>query len=414
MADLKTRDLKGVELLAVGTWDGHGCPEGGCVFTSKDIDGMVEAHKKSTQDAPVKLGHGDKQRLLEGTDMPAVGWIENLRRVGQKLIGDLVNVPQVVAELIDSGAYRKRSLEFHQNEEIEGKTYRYVVTALALLGATQPAVEGLKDIRKLYAALELELDDDTHAVLLEQEDEPPDVDTLVAELDEWLRRAGPRFRGKPGSPTIQQLQRALKEGLKRTAKASKPEQKGDINVDEEAIRKLLSIDEDADIVEAITGLQTQLRERDEADPARADLAKTQRDLSETQARILTMENNHERALLEARQEKDDAEAKQRVDLAIAEGRIAPRNRELALSFARKGTDQFDKFVGNLPGVDLSERGSSAGDLNLAELEPTPQEIKLAEEMGVWNDDYRKQLIRDKAAARGVAIPQEAQPAEQKA
>ncbi len=416
MADLKTRDLKGVELLAVGTWNGQGCPEGGCEFTQQHIDQAVAAGKElaGTFDAPVKLGHDDDQKLLQSDGYPAAGWVKNLRRSGQKLIGDLIKVPEKVAALMEAGAYRKRSVELKEDYKVDGKTYPLVLTGLALLGADLPAVGGLKDITKLYQSLALALDDDAHVVMFEEdEDDPPDVDTLVAELDEWLRKAKPRFRGKPGSPTLQSLHRALREGLKRTAKALKKDDKED-DVDEQAIRKLLSIDDDADIAEAIAALQTQLKDRDEADPDRAEVAKLSRELLEAQGRILTMENDHERALLETREELHHTQAKQVVDLSIAEGRIAPRNRELAMSFALKGSEQFDKFVGNLPGVDLSERGTSAGDLNLAELEPTAQEITLAKEMGVWSEEYRKQLIRDKATARGVAIPVDAQPAEQKA
>lgn len=406
MADLKTRDLKGVELLAVGTWNGTGCPEGGCEFTQKHIDQAVKAGKEldGTFEAPVKLGHDDDQKLLQTDGYPAAGWVKNLRRVGEKLIGDLVKVPEKVAQLIDAGAYRKRSVELKQDVEIDGTTYPLVLTGLALLGADLPAVEGLKDITKLYQSLALELDDDAHVVMFEEDDgEPADVETLVAELDDWLRRAKPRFRGKPGSPTLTQLHRALREGLKRTVKASKePNPKEGIDVDEQAIRKLLSIDDDADIGEAITGLQKEVVALKESEPDKAETVVLKRELGEARERILTSENEHSSALLMESERHRLKEAEWSVDTAIQAGRIAPRNKGMALDMAKRGPEAFETFVTQLHGVDLSERGTSA-DTEYPDYEPTPEEVKQAKSFGRGGPEWRRQFIMAKAKESGVEL-----------
>ena len=154
---LETVDKKAVELLKTGTWHGEGCPPEGCRFTVEMLDSMVEAHRETLEevDPPVKLGHDDNQKLVQDDGFPAAGWVRNLRREGQRLLGDLVKVPKKIGELIDAGAFRKRSAEITPDMKIGGKTYPWVFTGLALLGADLPAVEGLEDITKLYQSLKL-------------------------------------------------------------------------------------------------------------------------------------------------------------------------------------------------------------------------------------------------------------------
>ncbi len=406
MAELKTRDLKGVELLAVGTWDGQGCPKGGCEFTRQHIDQAVKAGKElqGAFDAPVKLGHDDDQKLLQTDGYPAAGWVKNLRRVGEKLVGDLMKVPEKVAELIDAGAYRKRSVELKEDYEVDGTTYPLVLTGLALLGADLPAVEGLSDITKLYQSLALTLDDDAHVVMFEEDDgEPADVDTLIAELNDWLTRAKPRFRGKPGSPTLTQLHRALREGLKRTAKASKKPDRKEVDVDEEAIRKLLSIDDEADIGEAITGLQKEVVGLKEAEPDKAEMIVLKRELGESRERILTMENDHSTAILDERERHRRTEADWMVDSAIQSGRIAPRNRSMALDMALRAPEKFETFVGQLQtGVDLTERGTSGGT-DYPDFEPNEEDIKQAKDLGHYGPEWRRQFVMARAREKGVEV-----------
>ena len=44
---LETRDFLSVELMTVGTWDGLGCPEGGCSFTTETLQGDCSGHRVS-------------------------------------------------------------------------------------------------------------------------------------------------------------------------------------------------------------------------------------------------------------------------------------------------------------------------------------------------------------------------------
>jgi len=164
-AELETEDVEGVELFAVGTWNGD-------PYTQEDLDAMVEAYGAGIpQSRPVKLGHikDGKPVLLEpGFAAPAVGWVENLRREGDKLFGDLRAVPKTLAKLVRAGAYRHRSSEIYWNfTDHTGKVWPRVFKALALLGDKMPAVQTLADVAALY----------------QYEEEPGEVRSYETDLD---------------------------------------------------------------------------------------------------------------------------------------------------------------------------------------------------------------------------------------
>ena len=154
LSDMMTRDLEGVEVLREGTWNG-------VPFPIERLDQMVEAHKalRGILDPPIKLGHDDNQRLLQKDGYSAAGWVENLRRVGSRLVADLKQVPAMVADLIEVGAIRKRSSEVRFQLMAGGQTWPAVLTGLALLGEQLPAVDSLSDMAGLYKALELEIEE---------------------------------------------------------------------------------------------------------------------------------------------------------------------------------------------------------------------------------------------------------------
>lgn len=142
---LETSDLYGVEIFAAGKWNGK-------KFSVADLDELISAFNetKSMLKPFVKIGHGENQSLLRNDELPAAGWIENLRRQGDKLLADFKRVPNKIKELIASGAYRTRSVEIYENIRIGNRLYKWVLKAVALLGAELPAVTSLQDIINLY------------------------------------------------------------------------------------------------------------------------------------------------------------------------------------------------------------------------------------------------------------------------
>jgi hypothetical protein len=148
---LETRDILNVELLSTGTFFGIGSGPEGDAYSEADLDAIVVASQALSLKSPVKLGHGS-QEFAQAEGLPAVGWVENLRRVGAKLLGDLRGVAGKVADLIEAGGYRTRSSELVWNyKDADGTVWPRVFTGLALLGADIPAVTSLDDMLALYA-----------------------------------------------------------------------------------------------------------------------------------------------------------------------------------------------------------------------------------------------------------------------
>ncbi len=138
MIALKTTTLKAEEVFSAGKYNGD-------EYSEADLDAMVSAYQelKGRLDPPLKLGHNDKQpdaKEFERDDgKPAMGWVENLRRVGKKLLADFVQVPQQVVDWVKEGRYKKKSAEIYWGFKDGDKTYRRVLKAVALLGADIPA-----------------------------------------------------------------------------------------------------------------------------------------------------------------------------------------------------------------------------------------------------------------------------------
>jgi hypothetical protein len=143
------RTIRGVELVKVGTWE---CVNGTWSITAAMLRAAVDAHRAGPVRKPViKLGHEGPMRDAA----PALGYVDGLRLAdgGNTLVGDLVNVPAPVANLIPH-AYPSRSIEAWMDYEApDGTVWPFLITGLALLGATGPGCEtltSLQDVAGLY------------------------------------------------------------------------------------------------------------------------------------------------------------------------------------------------------------------------------------------------------------------------
>lgn len=140
-----TYKINAVEIFSTGTWNGTR-------ITTKDLDSMISAFEELKDGVRpfLKLGHTDKQKLAQNSGLPALGWITNLYRQGEKLLADFDYIPEKVFTLIQNRAYRKVSCEVYFNAEVDGKKYPAILFAVALLGAETPGVMNLEDILGTY------------------------------------------------------------------------------------------------------------------------------------------------------------------------------------------------------------------------------------------------------------------------
>lgn len=377
---LKTVDFPGVEIFAVGTWNKN-------KFTLEDLKTLAASYAatKGVFSVPIKLGHNDAQKLLD--DAPAAGWVENVRVVGSKLVADFKKVPATVGQLIESGAFRKRSVEINKEFKIGSTTYPMVLTGLALLGSQLPAVDTLEDIVALYEREEIEAEDASEKYVFAEAEET--FDELMSAFDEFYSLRVERFfKGRPGAPTLRQLHRAFKEGLQR---ANKVTHSKETEVEDKRIRELLGLDDEADIEEALKAAK------------KGKPAEHNKDDDETKAELSKLTGDFLKLQLEVATGKANAA----VDAAIADAKLLPAQRETALKMALRDLDEFLEFIKVQPSVvELGERGKQGkDDGNFSRFEPTKAETDAAKMLGITPDTtWRISLMREKASREGIEIP----------
>ena len=129
---------------------------------------------------------------------------------------------------------------------------------------------------------------------------------------------------------------------------------------EAELRKVLGLDEKADVIGAVTALKAK------ADSA--DVKLTEGEQLQAQVTKLT-----EAIALKERDE--------RVSKAISEGKILPAQKAWADGYAYKDPQGFDAFVESAPkAIELGERGIQGNEPE--EVALTESEKKIAEQMGV--------------------------------
>jgi hypothetical protein len=140
-------DLKRMHLFKTGEHPGTGAK--GITFSEADLDAMVQSFSdlQLAGRVPLKAGHSDTQPLTDG--QPALGWIKRLWREGKNLFADATDVPTLLYNAIKAARYKFVSIELLKNAVHAGKSFPWVLDAVALLGADVPAVSGLEDLQKL-------------------------------------------------------------------------------------------------------------------------------------------------------------------------------------------------------------------------------------------------------------------------
>ncbi len=163
-------EINGVEIFRSGKWNGD-------KYDDRDLDDMVENFDKVGFQVPVKLGH----REVSGGE--AYGWVKALRRMGDKLVADLKDVPAEIHAKIKSRAFDAVSAEIFWDLARNGRKFKRVLKAVALLGSEIPAVSGLKPLRDTFTEDELRA---VHSYTLHTEDftmpDDKQLDDVKAEL----------------------------------------------------------------------------------------------------------------------------------------------------------------------------------------------------------------------------------------
>lgn len=121
---------KWIEICKAGTWTAKNGSK--ITLTKGDLDNIAASYDPKERESPLVFGHPEDNQ-------PAFGWVRKLKRAGEILLAQFQKVPEAVKELVKAGHYKKVSISLGADK----KTLRHV----GLLGAVQPAVPGLKDVK---------------------------------------------------------------------------------------------------------------------------------------------------------------------------------------------------------------------------------------------------------------------------
>lgn len=244
-----TVTLEGVEIVRAGAWASQ--LSGRVPISTEDLDAMVQAASDPEIDhAPLRIGHVDPR--FDGE--PALGWLTNVRRVGDRVVADITDVPAKLADVVRS-AFRRRSAEIMWGVKTpSGRRYKAALSGLALLGLTPPAVKGLADVLSRYSGPTNQAESTGVAVTIDDIDDPNAAESLSL-LTEQLAS---RDRNRPPLPD---------HG------ANGPAPRGDRTVNDEQIRALLGLAADAPITDQMRAVAAQHKPADPAADAAAAQAK---------------------------------------------------------------------------------------------------------------------------------------------
>lgn len=137
-------NVPGVELARTGQWSAS---TGVATLTRDDLAQAVAALDcPALRDPVIKLGHTDPR--FDGE--PAVGRITNLAVVNScSLVGDLTGMPGWLGPIL-ANAYPSRSIEGEWDHRCAiGHVHPFVITGLALLGVTEPAIGSLAPLQDI-------------------------------------------------------------------------------------------------------------------------------------------------------------------------------------------------------------------------------------------------------------------------
>jgi hypothetical protein len=143
----QTKDLMGIEIFSTGVWKGR-------EWIDQDLQDAVQNFRAGILGAEpyITIDHEPEatDEFSKALDGMALGFVKNLYKVGSKLIADFTKVPRVIAELMQAGPLKNKSIELWPDfEASDGTIYHNVLEAVTLTGKI-PAVSGLSDVVALF------------------------------------------------------------------------------------------------------------------------------------------------------------------------------------------------------------------------------------------------------------------------
>jgi len=136
-------------------------------FAESDLARIAAAYDPSVSQAPIVVGH-------PAIDAPAYGWVSGLEVDGDRLRASPEQVDPAFADLVRAGRFKKVSASFYRPGQVNNpKPEGYYLRHVGFLGATPPAVKGLRPVE--FAE---------------------DEDCLTVEFGDWAAASGVRIAAR--------------------------------------------------------------------------------------------------------------------------------------------------------------------------------------------------------------------------
>ncbi len=119
--------MKFFEVFKAGNY-----PQG--VFSDNDLQALADNYDPKFCEAPITLDHEQKG--------PAFGWVSGLKTENSKLKAVFRDISPDLKDYVQSGKYKKISIEIYR--ELEGKNP--YLKAVSFLGAAVPQVKGMEPV----------------------------------------------------------------------------------------------------------------------------------------------------------------------------------------------------------------------------------------------------------------------------
>ena len=161
--------MKFFEVFKAGTY-----PQG--KFTKKEIAQIAKNYDPTFCEAPVTIDHQQSG--------PAYGWVDTVKAEGDKLKVSFKEVPEEFEKDVNSGKYKKVSVELYRNLEGKGAYLK----AVSFLGAAIPQVKGLEAIKFMEAESDTYEFDSYDEPEQFSEQDIEDLKNQVADLENQLAK----------------------------------------------------------------------------------------------------------------------------------------------------------------------------------------------------------------------------------
>jgi hypothetical protein len=166
---LETVNIGDVEITEAGKYNG-------VPITEKDLDEMIQNFDNGVTEPYITIDHSPDAtaQFKDALKALSLGFVSKLWRQGGKLLANFKQVPKQLAELIEAGPLKKKSIEFYKKYlHADGSKYENVLQGVTFHGANgSPAVTTLSDFLRMFKNELSEIEQDTinQTITLKDED----------------------------------------------------------------------------------------------------------------------------------------------------------------------------------------------------------------------------------------------------